>query len=326
MLWAIALCTKVSLSVCSVLWVYNQLTRGTLKSNKTLHGKVAIVTGGNTGIGLETAKDLAKRGARVVIASRNMEKGNKAVDEIKTYSANEAVEVMQLDLNTFKSVLNFIQQIKKTLPQVDLLVNNAGAPPLKETDDQLSEDNYDRVLQTNYFSTFLLTVGLKDMLEKSDSPRIINVSSMAQMFVGPGVDYDAIRPGKTYPVNYVYGCSKLMLTTFTYEIARRWESIQAFSLHPGFVRTEIFSKSTTFNSLYIYALSYLVGRNVYQGAQTSLFCCIADGLVNGEYYADCRLAKSYLKNKTASDPEKAKQLWRFSESLLSQHLETLRSN
>lgn len=327
MLWLVALIVKSLFCFLFLLWLYNQLTMGMFKSDKKLHGKVAIVTGGNAGIGFETAKDLAKRGAHVILGCRNLDKGRQAVDKIKFETANKKVDVMLIDMSSYESVRNFINLIKITVSQIDLLVNNAGMPPVPEGAKPLSKDEHDLVLQTNYFSQVLLTFGLKELLEKSSSPRVINISSLAQRGIYGNVDYyNAIKPGKIYPkADLVYGVSKMMLTTFTYELARQWANtpIQIYSLHPGFVRTEIFDKGNIRLRGLVTVFSYLLGKNVYQGTQTNLYCCLADDLINGEYYSDCRLATWYMKHRSVADPKEGKRLWDFTQNFLAPQLASL---
>jgi len=308
---------------------------GMYTATKRMDGKTVVVTGGNGGIGYETAKDLARRGAKVVLACRSKERGSKAVKDIIKASGNKQIELMELDLSSFQSVRDFAKEASRTLEKIDILVNNAGVPPQEGI--SFSKDKYDLVLQTNHFSHFLLTHLLKDLLSKSDSPRIVNVGSAAQRKIGPPsdppgtIDYATIKQNQAYQVEYTYGASKFMNSLFTQEIARRWggEGFKSYSLHPGVVRTEIFNKTQMppwfvklnpvlqkFVLGLTVVLVFIFGKSPVQGAQTSVFCCLEDGLKNGEYYADCRLSPWYVRSPAMYNAEMAEKLWDFSNDIV----------
>jgi retinol dehydrogenase-12 len=145
--------------------------------DKKLDGKVIIITGANCGIGYETALDLAKRNARIILACRDPKRAQEAVDKIKTESKNENVEFEQLDLASMKSIRDFSDRINKKLTKLDILINNAGLSgdgPIKKT-----EDGFEMVFGVNHLGPFLLTNLLLDLLKKSAPSRIINVASAA---------------------------------------------------------------------------------------------------------------------------------------------------
>jgi len=313
----------ISLFLLNLAWMYMQLTMGVCRSKKSLKGKTVIVTGGNAGIGLETAKGLAVRGARTILACRSKERGTAAVEKIISESGNKSVELRILNLGSFKSVREFAKEIEEEVGQVDILVNNAGIIPVEQ---KLSEDDLDLVLQTNHFSHFLLSHLLKECLQRSEDARIVNVSSGLQRGAKK-IFYDSIKKGSVYEkVAPSYHASKLMNALFSAEIARRWADlgIKSYSLHPGVVRTEIMSKAEVWqkskmapvlkkivgNAAYLVGLLY--GKSVPQGAQTSLYCCLEDGLKNGDYFSDCKPGVWYMKNPDIYSPYHAKQLWDFS--------------
>ena len=150
------------------------LDNGMCKSKAKLNGKTAIITGSNTGIGKETAKELAKRGARIIMACRNIKEGIKAADEIKQITGNDNVVVKELDLASFKSIRNFAGNINSYEVRVDILVNNAGVflCPQSKT-----EDGFEMHFGVNYLGHFLLTLLLVEKIKKSSSARIINLTS-----------------------------------------------------------------------------------------------------------------------------------------------------
>jgi len=314
-----------------IWWLGKEYSMGMCYSKKKLHGKTAIVTGANVGIGYETAKDLANRGARVILACRNKDKGTKAVQQIIAETENKEVELIMLDLASFQSVKDFVKEANMKLDKVDILVNNAAMPPLDNP--VLSGDNYDLILQSNFFSQFLLTVLLKNLMKRSDEPRIVNNSSMAAILL-KSIDYSKIKKGVPYETT-AYQLSKFMLCLFTTELARRWgsEGFLAFSHHPGLVRTEIFDKwekpkffrdlPSIFQSCIRLVVSLYRGfimKSCYQGAQTQIYLCVEDGLKNGEYFTECRPGMFYTRNKEMMDPKLSKELWEFSENLVRPHL------
>ena len=147
---------------------------GMCKSKAKLNGKTAIITGSNTGIGKETAKELAKRGARIIMACRNIKEGIKAADEIKQTTENDNVVVKVLDLASFKSIRNFADNINSYEERIDILVNNAGVflCPQSKT-----EDGFEMHFGVNYLGHFLLTLLLVKKIKKSSPARIINLTS-----------------------------------------------------------------------------------------------------------------------------------------------------
>ncbi|KDR07954.1 Retinol dehydrogenase 11 [Zootermopsis nevadensis] len=165
---------------CWVLWVmlvltgfkfYLKLTTGICKSKKRLDGKTVIITGANTGIGKETARDLAQRGAKVILACRDLEKGKNACDEIIAQTGNTNVEVQHLDLSSLASVRKFANNIINTEPHLDVLINNAGATRVGQ---KLTEDGLLLGMQVNHFGPYLLTCLLVGMIINT-VPRVRHV-------------------------------------------------------------------------------------------------------------------------------------------------------
>lgn len=156
----------------------NYFAGGVCHSKAKLHGKTVIVTGANTGIGRETALDLAQRGARVILACRDLDKANAAANEIRKTTGNDKVFVKELDLASLKSVRKFAEEFHQTEDRLDILINNAGIMrcPYWKT-----EDAFEMQLGVNHLGHFLLTNLMLDMLERSQPSRIINVSSLAHV-------------------------------------------------------------------------------------------------------------------------------------------------
>ncbi|XP_044271632.1 retinol dehydrogenase 11-like isoform X2 [Tribolium madens] len=223
-----------------IIKIYLRLTIVKCNSQMCLIGKTALITGANTGIGYEIALDFAKRGARVILACRNEQKANEACRKIINGTGNENVVVKLIDLSSFASVRAFVEDVKKSEDHLNILVNNAAV--LEVGLNSLTEDGNLLVMQVNYFSPFLLTVLLTDLMRKSKSSRIINLTSvMARVAHGFNVN----KMGNAVGTLNDYGITKLCMILFTIELARRLDEreITTYSADPGLVNTEIFKQT-----------------------------------------------------------------------------------
>ncbi len=206
------------------------------KSKEKMNGKTVIITGANTGIGRETALDLARRGARVIIACRDENKALDALNYIKSGSANENVVFKQLDLASLSSVRRFASEVLREEERIDVLINNAG---VMFTPHLLTEDGFEMQFGVNHLGHFLLTMLLLDRIKDTPNSRIVNVSSLAHM---PGyLDFKDMMWEKNYSWMLAYCRSKLANIMFTNELARQLEGtgVTVYSLHPGSIRTEL---------------------------------------------------------------------------------------
>ena len=210
---------------------------GVCRSQAKLDGKTVIITGANTGIGLETAVDLAKRNARVILACRSVERGETAAVEVRKRSGNDNVVFVQLDLASLDSVRECAAKILEEEPRIDILINNAGIMGLPER--QLTQDGFEMQFGVNHLGHFLLTNLLIDRIKEVPSARIVNVSSKAHS--GGNLDFDNLNSEKSYIHWVAYGTSKLANILFTRSLAKRLEGtrITANSLHPGVIMTEL---------------------------------------------------------------------------------------
>ncbi|VDI77981.1 retinol dehydrogenase 12 [Mytilus galloprovincialis] len=212
---------SVAVSVGVVLWGIRRYVKG-----PRYYGKRRI-----DGIGKETAIDLVKRGAKVIIACRDMTRGNNAVDDIKRLSGSTNVSVVQLDLASLKSVRKFAEEIHKTEKRLDILINNAGvmACPYMKT-----EDGLEMQFGVNHIGHFLLTNLLLDLIKKAAPSRIVNVSSLAHVFTGQLNFDDIAKREKYYNAEEAYTQSKLCNILFTKELASRLSGtgVTTYSLHP----------------------------------------------------------------------------------------------
>ncbi|CAL1675393.1 unnamed protein product [Lasius platythorax] len=303
-------------------------------SKARLDGKTVVITGANSGISKETARDFYGRGARVILLCRNMEKMNKAVEDIKNNPPSRIkkdeyqnfageLAIYSLDLSSLKSVRDCAKNLLMKEAAIHILVNNAGVAmhPYEKT-----EDGNEMTLQTNHLGHFLLTLLLLPKMQSS-SPgcRIVNVSSI--MHILGDIDFDDINLEKSYTPTKSYAQSKLANVLFTKELARRLKKadihgINVYSLHPGLIPTEIsrHSSRTIFpGTAFLYNFfTWLLFKTVEEGAQTTIYCSVDEKAVSetGLYYSDCSVAT--LLRKTGDD-QYAKNLWDVSCKLL--HLE-----
>jgi len=291
-----------------------------------LEGKLVVITGGNCGIGLETARDLASRGARVIMGCRNRDRGERAVKDVITSTGNSMVEMVELDLLSLESVRRFAQEISARPEPLHILINNAGMVDARGAKtwaigkSHLSDDGLEIVTQTNHLSHFLLTNLLRERLVVAANSRVINVSSMAAIHGHihlDNINYERDSSAKALP--NTYHNSKLMNVMFTKEISRRWAhlGITSYSLHPGLVRTEVFRDFSPIIRNLIHIYGYLTGKGLWQGAQTTIFLACQPNIENqtGSYFGDCR-NWDFLLPKRASDSSLTAGLWERSAELV----------
>ncbi|XP_012545059.2 retinol dehydrogenase 11-like [Bombyx mori] len=303
--------------ILALLYItYCKLTYGINKCSRHLVSKVVIVTGSNNGIGYETAKDLAERGARVILACRNDLRGTKARDQIIAESGNHDVHYRQLDLASFDSVRRFAEEFIKTENRLDILINNAG---VFDVDNVKTENGLFVGMQANHFGPFLLTKLLLPLIKSSAPSRIINVSSLA--YSKGIIDFNNLNLEKETPQSYskiqAYKNSKLCNVLMTTELARRLEGtgVTANCLHPGLVNTDILnSDKLPFSKYWLPVTSFFI-KTPREGAQTSIYLAVSPEVENvtGCYFADCQVK---TLTKTGRNTELARRLWEESEKII----------
>jgi retinol dehydrogenase 12 len=280
-----------------------------MKNNQTvsLAGRVVLITGANTGIGLITARELAAQGAHVFIACRSRERGQEAINEIRSSTPNVNIELLVLDLGDLDSVRTCAATfLARDLP-LHILINNAGLAGARG----LSKSGFEMAFGVNHVGHFLFTQLLLDRIKQSAPARIVTVSSRAHTRVS-GIDWNAVtKPTQTTTGFQEYGVSKLANLLFSAELGRKLAGtgVTTYALHPGVVASDVWRKVPwPFRSL-----MKLTMITVEEGAKTTIHCATSSDVANetGLYYDKCR-----VKEPTAvgQDAALAAELWRHSEA------------
>lgn len=296
---------------------------GVCTSTARMSGRVVIITGANSGIGKATAVDLTRRGARVIMACRDLKRGEAALNSIIKETGSSNVILKHLDLASMKSIRAFAKEINTNEPDLHVLINNAGVigtPKRQET-----EDGLELTMAVNHFGHFLLTNLLLDLLKKSAPSRIVVVSSIAHHNFVETLSpfrFDNMHSETFYRNMEAYGQSKLANILFTRELARRinGSGVTANSLHPGISYTGLFSPSRQQGmpeklGNFIMGASSIFFKTAEQGAQTSIHLAVSEEVegTSGRYFIDC---KEREPAKTGQDDVAAKKLWNISAEIV----------
>jgi NAD(P)-dependent dehydrogenase (short-subunit alcohol dehydrogenase family) len=242
-----------------------------------LSGKVAIVTGSNTGIGYETALDLYKKGAKVYFACRNQEKAFNAIERMKADGGTGELVYKQLDLASLRSVKVFADNVINAESRLDLLINNAGImiPPQSKTD-----DGFEIQFGVNFVGHFALTGHLFNLLEATKGSRVVTLSSIAHR--GAKIDFDNFRLEKEYQNWREYGQSKLADIIFALEFEKRLRKngnqIISLAAHPGFSETDL---QKYMDKDMLASLELMTAK---EGAQPTLAACLREDAKGGQYW------------------------------------------
>ena len=282
-----------------------------MKNYIDMNGKIVMITGANSGIGKETAVELAKMGATVIIVCRNKDRGEEALKEIKERANSEKVELFLADLANQTSIRSMVKDFKKKHDKLHVLINNAGVWLRKR---YTTSEGYEKTVAVNHLGHFLLTYLLLDILKASRPARIINVSSQAHKFAK--LDLDDIHMKNDYRGFRAYGNSKLENLLFTYELAKKLENtgITVNALHPGSVRTN-FGRNNSgklFKTVFNFFRLFLISAK--KGARTSIYLASSPEVedITGKYFIKRKLRKS---SKASYNKEFQKKLWHISENL-----------
>jgi NAD(P)-dependent dehydrogenase (short-subunit alcohol dehydrogenase family) len=279
-----------------------------LKNNTSeiMKDKICMITGANSGIGKATAKGLAKMGATVVMVCRNKERGEKALDEVKSVFNNTNVDLILADLSSQKQIHELVSKFKQKYQKLDVLINNAGVNLSKRI---LTDDGIETTFAVNYLATFLLSNLLFDVLRASSPSRIVNVASSVQ---AKSLDFEYLQGEKRYRQLKTYSQSKLAVILFTYDFAKKIEGsgVTVNCLHPGYVKTNMVRNYRKFVK-YFFPFIGLFMSTPKRGAKASILLATSPELngVSGRYFKKRKEGKT---SKVSYDEELAKRLWDLS--------------
>ncbi|XP_037334809.1 dehydrogenase/reductase SDR family member 13a.3 [Pungitius pungitius] len=299
-----------------ILLYYSVFKGATFSSSVKLNGKTIIVTGSHTGIGKVTALDLAKRGARVILACRNKDKAEAAAFDIRTESGNNQVVFMQLDLASLKSVRCFAETFLKTEPRLDILINNADVIGPGRT-----EDGFGMALGVNHLGHFLLTNLLLEKLQQCCPSRVVTVAALLHRFGTANFPMlsskkDSVSSQSTWHNFRAYCNSKLFNVLFTRELANQLEGtgVTCYSLYPGVISTELCRSMSLWLQLLVMPFAKLFFLDPEGGSQTTVYCALQEGIesLSGRYFSSCALQQVGAKGR---DDALARKLWELSERL-----------
>lgn len=287
------------------------------------YGKLALVTGANSGIGFHAALELARAGCEVVLASRSSEKGREAVEHIRRELPQVKVRAEILDLASLRSIRAFAKKIEEQ-PKLDLLINNAGVMALPTR--ELTENGFERQFGVNFLGHYALTALLVPTLLRARSPRVTTVSSVAANMRMKRINFDDLQAERSYDPWNAYSQSKLANLMFALEFSRRLVkknySILSNAAHPGYALTNLFTSGPGKPLGKWQKLAFkIAGQDAAGGALPLLRAAIDIDAAPGSYYGPDRFF--HLKGapmpvdvpKPARDEAAAKKLWEIAESL-----------
>jgi NAD(P)-dependent dehydrogenase (short-subunit alcohol dehydrogenase family) len=274
-----------------------------------------LITGGNAGVGKETAVGLARGGARVAITARDPSRGAAAAAEVRERVPGASVDVVALDLASFASIRACADEVRRRYPRLDVLVNNAGLVQMQRT---VTEDGFETTFGVNHLGHFLLTTLLLDRLRASAPARVVVVASHAHKSARTGLRFDDLQAERAYSGLGAYNRSKLANVYFARELARRaaGTGVTANALHPGFVASRLGRDGDGgLAGEVVMTLARPFAISPARGARTSVYLAsspdVAD--VTGQYFARCRPA---AVSRVARDDDAARRLWDVSEALV----------
>ncbi|MBB3113722.1 NAD(P)-dependent dehydrogenase (short-subunit alcohol dehydrogenase family) [Paenibacillus phyllosphaerae] len=282
-------------------------------------GKIIIVTGANSGLGLEASTVLSAKGAKIIMAVRDLEKGKAAVSEIIHKHKKANVELMQLDLSDFNSIHKFSEEFHAKYSNLHILINNAGImyPKYRE----ITKQGFETHFGTNHLGHFLLTGLMLDLLKNTPQSRVVTQSSALHKY-GGDIHFDDLNGEKTYDKSKAYAQSKLANLLFTYELDRRFkihrQDSMATAAHPGYTATGLQRSQ----GLLVALANKFIAQNIEIGALPVLRAATEGDLVGSEYFGPTKWleTRGYPEKVTSSDKsydaQLAKKLWEVSEKLV----------
>ncbi len=278
-------------------------------------GKIIIVTGSNSGTGYEAAKELALKGANIILACRNLEKAEIAKEKILSEFSRASLTIMRLDLANLASIREFVGEFSRKYDSLDVLCNNAGVmiPPFQKT-----ADGFELQFGTNHLGHFALTGLLLDKLFKKDNSRVVTMSSSAHNM--GKIDFDNLNSEKSYSKYRAYGNSKLANLLFAYELQRKLQAAGkntiSVACHPGWSQTNLQRYSLASR-----VLNPLFGQSSSKGALPMLYAICEPNVEGGDYFGPRGIMEmrgypmKVNSSKRSYDLEVAQKLWQVSEKL-----------
>jgi NAD(P)-dependent dehydrogenase (short-subunit alcohol dehydrogenase family) len=282
-------------------------------------GRIAVITGANTGLGYETATALAAKGAHVVLAVRNTDKGKDAAARITSAHQGAAVDVQKLDLTSLDSVRQAADELRSRHDTIDLLINNAG---VMMTPKGTTQDGFELQFGTNHLGHFAFTGLLLDRLLPVPGSRVVTVSSVGHRFARNGIRFDDLQWEKDYSRVGAYGQAKLANLMFTYELQRRLQGTNtiAAAAHPGGSRTEL-TRNLPWVVGAVSGLLEPLFQGADMGALPTLRAATDPGVIGGQYFGPDGFGeqrgypKVVASSQASHDIDAQRRLWTVSEQL-----------
>lgn len=302
----------------------------TLANIPDLSGKIAIVTGANSGIGFEAAKAFVQQGAKTVLACRNHDRAQAALTAIQQESPQAAAEIMLLDLSSLESVRTFARQFQAAYDRLDILLNNAGVMwlPYGKT-----LDGFEQQFGINHLGHFALTGLLLPILLATPNARIVTVSSMTHQSGKMDFDNLMCRDGKGYSSTAAYSCSKLANLLFAYELQRRLQGsgvdVISLAAHPGIANTNLSHHLPSWQRVIMGLSLKAFSHSVPQAALPSIRAAVDPTAKGGEYYGPNGFMQMtgmpvvVQSNAASHNQADAQRLWTVSEALTDVHYDAL---
>lgn len=245
-------------------------------------GKIFLVTGANSGLGLGTTKVLAEKGAEIVMAARNIEKGKKALAEVKQVAPRAKVSLMQLDLADLDSVAQFAEEFKAKYQQLDVLINNAGV--MMPNERLTTKQGFEIQFGTNHMGHFVLTQQLLPLLEKTPNARIVTLSSLVAKMRKSNIYWDDLQWEKSYDKMGAYAQSKLSNLMFALELDQRLKAVNSpvmsLAAHPGYTATNLQQHMGLTGKV----MNFLLAQKLEMGILPTLRAATDPNAKGGEYY------------------------------------------
>jgi NAD(P)-dependent dehydrogenase (short-subunit alcohol dehydrogenase family) len=299
----------------------------TIANMPDLTSKVIIVTGANSGIGFEAAKEFTRKGAQVILACRSLDKAQTALTEIQSEIPSAQADIMQLDLASLASVHKFAEEFKAKYDRLDVLVNNAG---IMMTPYGTTEDGFEQQFGTNHLGHFALTGLLLDLLLKTPGSRVVNISSGGHRMGSMDFDNVMFEGGNGYSPARAYGRSKLANLLFTYELQRRYEAIGADAIavaaHPGGSNTNLSRHlEQQWYAPVVRSLWEQMAQSAAMGALPTIRAAVDPHVKGGDYFGPGGFMEQrgypilVQSNNASHNLADAKHLWEVSEELTGVH-------